>query len=149
MKKCLIALIVMTFVTPVFAHEDRPPLVAEAHARVAEFLQLTPGQIEDWDALIATHREEEGPAREAIRQLEAELRDLMDTDEPDPVGVGEIVIEIAGLRAEIDEIHRVYLEGFATLLDDEQSGRLGFIRRAERAQPLIPAFRVFELIPRH
>ena len=36
----------------------------------------------------------------------------------------------------------------AHLLDDEQFGRLGFIARADKVQPIIPAFKLFELIPR-
>jgi len=34
------------------------------------------------------------------------------------------------------------------LLDEDQMGRLVFINRADKVQPIIPAFKLFELIRR-
>ena len=34
------------------------------------------------------------------------------------------------------------------LLDESQARRLGFIARADDVQPIIPGFKLFELIPR-
>ena len=51
------------------------------------------------------------------------------------------------LREGIGEAHMTYVRGFEALLALEQKGRLGALRRAERLQPLFPAFRVFGLLP--
>jgi len=152
MKKVLIVLFALAIVSPVLAQEDPPdgppPIVVAAHNQVVEFLELTPEQVETWNEMYIIHREGEQLARDEIRILEADLKDLMDAGDPDPAAVGELVLQIAALRAEVGEIHRVYHEDFMTLLDEDQARRLGFINRADRVQPIIPAFKLFELIPK-
>ena len=150
MKKVLIVLFALAVVSPVFAQEDPPdgppPIVVAAHNQVVEFLELTPEQVEAWNEMYIIHREGEQLVREDIRILEAELKDLMDAGDPDPATVGELVLQIAALRAEVREIHRIYHEDFMALLNEDQARRLGFINRADRVQPIIPAFKLFELI---
>lgn len=152
MKKVLIVLFALAIVSPVLAQEDPsggpPPIAVAAHHQVVEFLELTPEQVEAWNEMYLIHREGEQVTREEIRILEAELMDLMDAGDPDPAAVGELVLQIADLRAQVREIHTIYHEGFLALLDDDQTGRLRFIARADRVQLIIPAFKLFELIPR-
>lgn len=152
MKKVLIVLFALAIVSPVLAQEDPsdgpPPIAVAAHHQVVEFLEMTPDQVEAWNEMNLIHREGEQVIREEIRILEAELKDLMDAGDPDPAAVGELVLQIADLRAEVGEIHVTYHEGFVALLDDDQTGRLHFIARADRVQLIIPAFKLFELIPR-
>lgn len=152
MKKVLIVLFALAVVSPVFAQEDPadgpPPIVVAAHNQIVEFLQLTPDQVTAWDEMVLIHRDAEQLVREEIRILEAELRDLMDAGDPDPAAIGDLVLQIADLRAEVGEIHLIYHEDFMLLLDEDQTRRLEFIARADRVQPIIPAFRLFELIPK-
>jgi Spy/CpxP family protein refolding chaperone len=153
MKKVLIVLFALAVVSPVLAQdtppEGPPPGVVAAHNQVVRFLELTEDQVTAWDEMILIHRDAEQPIREEMRILEGELKDLIDAGDADPTAVGEIVIEIAGLRASLGEIQMTYHEDFTALLDEDQMGRLGFIARADRVQPIIPAFKLFELIPRH
>ena len=151
MKNALIILFVLAAVCPVLAQdvpEGPPPAVIAAHNQVVAFLQLTEEQVASWDEIYMIHREAELPVKEDMRQLEAELFELVNAEDPDPTVVGELVLEIADLREVLREIHLIYHEGFMLLLEEEQAGRLGFIARADKVQPVIPAFKLFELIPR-
>ncbi len=150
MKKVLIVLFALAVVSPVLAQEGPPegppPIAVAAHHQVVEFLNLTPDQVTAWDEMYIIHRDAEQPVKEDMRFLEAELREMIDAGDPDPATVGDLVLQIADLRAELGEIHMMYHEDFMALLDENQTRRLGFIARADRVQPIIPAFKLFELI---
>jgi len=73
---------------------------------------------------------------------------MIDSGDADPTAVGELVIQIADFRAALGEIQMTYHEDFVALLDEDQMGRLVFINRADKVQPIIPAFKLFELIRR-
>lgn len=151
MKKTLIVLIALAVVAPVFAQdspEGPPPIAIAAHNHVIAFLDLSEVQVAAWDEINLIHRDAEEPIKEEIRILEGEIKALIEAGDPDATVVGELVLEIAELKSDLHEIHTIYHEGFVALLDEDQAQRLGFIARADRAQKFIPAFRLFELIPR-
>jgi len=153
MKRALIALIAVALVTPVLAQDDLqpeqpPPGVVAAHNQVVRFLELSEDQIAAWDVLYQTHLDEERPLREIAAEIEAELEDLFSTPDPDPEAVGALVLERRAVGEELHQVHMIYHEGFVALLDEEQAQRLGFIKRADDVQRFIPAFKLFELIPR-
>jgi len=152
MKKVLIVLFALAVVSPVLAQEGPPegppPIAVAAHNQVAHFLQLTEDQVAAWDEMYILHRDAEQPVKEEMRILEVELKEIIEAGDADPETVGDLVLQIADLRAELGEIHRIYHEDFIALLDEDQARRLGFINRADKAQKIIPAFKLFELIRR-
>ena len=152
MKKVLIILFALAVVSPVLAQEGPPegppPIAIAAHNQVIAFLDLDENQIAAWDEMYLIHRDAEQPVKEEMRVLEAELKEMIDAGDADPAAVGDLVLQIAELRAELHQIHMIYHEDFMTLLDEDQGRRLGFIARADRVQPIIPAFKLFELIRR-
>ena len=149
MKKMLIAAIALCVVAPLAAQEmEPPPIVEAAHNRVAGFLQLTDEQISDWDVLYQIHRDAEQPLKDDIAAVQAEIEALFEAGEPDPAALGELMIERRYLGEALLEVHIVYHEAFVALLDESQVRRLRFIARADDVQKIIPAFKLFELIPR-
>ncbi len=152
MKKVLIVLFALAVVSPVFAQdnppEGPPPIAVAAHNQVIAFLDLGEDQVSAWDEIYRIHRDAEQPVKEELRILEAELKEMIDAGDPDPATVGDLVLQIADLKYELGEIHVIYHEDFMALLDEDQTRRLGFIARADRVQPIIPAFKLFELIRR-
>jgi hypothetical protein len=46
------------------------------------------------------------------------------------------------------QVHVVYHGDFVLILDDAQVLKLRFVARADDIQKIIPAFKLFELIPR-
>jgi hypothetical protein len=149
MKKCLIAVLALCVVAPLAAQEMEPPPIAEAaHNRVAGFLQLTEDQIADWDVIYRTHRDAEQPLKAEIEAVQGEIDALFEAGDPDPAALGELMIERRQLGEALVEVHLIYHEAFLALLDDGQARRLRFIARADDVQNIIPAFKLFELIPR-
>lgn len=160
MKHSLITGVLLTAVAlaaPLLAQEiptssdpENPGCVADhAQTRVAAFLQLTPEQLADWDLLIEDRELAAEPLRAAMAQVQQDIDDLLSSPDPDPTEVGDLVIARHDLGAQLAEVQRTYVEGFVDLLDEDQQHQYHFIRHAERAQPLIPAFRVMDLLPPH
>jgi len=136
-------------VSPLIAQEmEPPPIVEAAHNGVCAFLQLTDEQIAAWDVIYQIHREAEQPLKEEAAAVQAEIDALFEAGDPDPVTLGELVIERLTLGEALFDVHLVYHEDFVALLDETQMRRLKFIARADDVQKVIPAFKLFELIPR-
>jgi hypothetical protein len=148
MKKILMVLIALAFVTPVFAQEEPPPIVEASHNAVVAFLKLSPEQVEAWHVIYQIHREKEQPLQAMIADIQTQIEDLLAAGEPDATAVGELFILRRQYTEELVEVHLVYHEDFVLLLDDGQTRRLRFIARADDVQKIIPAFKLFELIPR-
>ena len=151
MKKLLIALFVLALAGPVLAEEapaEPPPIVEASHNAVVAFLKLTEEQVAAWDEMYWEHREAEKPVKEAIAVVQEVLDGLFEEDPLDPVAIGNKVIERRELGDRLIEIHVVYHEGFVALLDETQTRKLRIIARADDLQKFIPAFKLFELIPK-
>jgi len=160
MKRALAISAVLLAVTTLAAAQTPPPpqppgepghpgdLIA-ARSVVADFLELTDDQIAAWDALIDQREQAAQPIRQALAAVQQQIDDLLSGDDPDPFQVGTLVIERYDLGEQLADIQRAYVDGFEALLDEEQLGRYRFLRRAERAEPLFPAFRAVDLLPPH
>lgn len=151
-----IAVAALAAAPPATAQAPPDPPAAEdvcqpgaAQQRIAEFLNLSDDQITAWNTLIDEREIAAAPVRDAIAAVQRQIEDLLDGNDPDPFEVGDLVIERHDLGHQLADIERTYVEGFETLLDDDQLGRYRFIRRAERAEPLFPAFRLLRLLPPH
>lgn len=145
MKKLLIGLAALALVSPVAA-QDTPPAVDLAQDRVARFLELDDAQVQQWDDLLAARADAVDPLRQDLEATLQELSDLLGSDSPDPTRVGELTIIAHDLRQDLGQAHADYAQGFEQMLDVEQAERLGFVRRAERVQPVIPSFQVMGLV---
>ena len=149
MKKIPIAVLVLCVVMPLAAGETEPPPIVEAaHNQVARFLQLSDEQIASWDLIYRIHRDAEQPLQEALRALQEEIDALFESGAPDPAELGALMIERHALAEALHDVHVVYHEDFVALLDEAQARRLGFIARADEVQKIIPAFKLYELVPR-
>ena len=148
MRKILIALIAVALVTPVFAQEGPPPIVEASHNAVVTVLKLTPEQVEAWHVIYQIHREQEKQLQQAIADVQAEIDKLFAAGEPDPAVIGALFITRRDLGEQLLDVHLVYHEDFVLLLDENQTRKLRFMARADDAQKFIPAFKLFELIPR-
>ncbi len=124
-------------------------LPGAAQQVIAEFLNLTDDQIAAWEMLIDEREQAAGPLRDAIAAVQQQLDDLLAGDDPDPLAVGDLVIQRHDLGEQLADVHRAYVAGFEGLLDAAQLAQYRFIQRAERAEPLFPAFRMLGLLPPH
>jgi len=148
MKRLMIALVAVALVTPVFAQEEPPPIVEASHNAVVRFLQLTPEQVEDWHVIYQIHRNLEQPRQQEIAEVQAAIDEAFEAGEPDQAEIGALFIQRRALTEELVQVHLDYHQDFVLILDDAQARRLRFIARADDVQKIIPAFKLFELIPR-
>lgn len=150
MKKLLLTMVALGVVAPVPGQEmGPPPIVEAAHNRVAAFLNLEADQIAAWDAVYRIHRDAEQPIEDEIEAVLAEIDALFGMEDPDPAEVGALAIRRNELGEALFELHRLYHDDFVALLDETQTRRLKLIARADDVQAVIPAFKLFELIPPH
>ena len=146
MRRTLVAALALAVALPLAAQEAAPG-PQRSKTMIVNFLDLSTEQVEAWDEAFQWHREAEQPIQEAVAEVQAELDELFASEDPDAEDIGELVLERRQLGEELLEVHRLYVEEFVALLDEDQTQRYGFIRRAEQAQPLIPAFRLAQLLP--
>lgn len=147
MKRALgIALALVFLAFPLWAQENQELPFPHAREAVARFLELTPEQVTQWEALLSTLRNTVAPLQEQLRNLEGQLAELLKQENPDPAAVGALVLQLKEVREGIGQAHREYVNGFEAMLNREQTARLHFIRQAERVQPLIPAFKAVQLV---
>jgi len=70
-------------------------------ARLKRFLALTDTQVNDIGALLRKHREAAFPLRQDLRARNHELQNALDTAEPNPNTVGQLVIARNGLSKQL------------------------------------------------
>ncbi len=145
MRKALLSVIVVLLALPALAQQNAVP--GDPKGEVAQFLALTPDQLAHWDALIATREQTIPPLRDQLKALEDQLKALLAQPSPDPAAVGALVIQAAPIKAQIEAAKDAYVDGFEAMLSTDQLARLNFMRRAAKAAPLIPAFRLAGLLP--
>jgi len=147
MKKVIGIAAILALALPVMAQQG-PPVAEPAHQIVVKVLNLTPEQTAQWDALLATRQATVTPLREDLADVLDQLKTLFEDPNPDPTAVGNLTIQAHDLRVQIREANQAYLDGFQALLDEEQAAKLAFLRRADKARPVLPAFKRFGLVPR-
>ena len=173
MKKIQIAALLMTLALPAAAYAAPAPpgpgqglsgadapddllqlaiakgaLSDHAKEAIIEYLELSDEQIDAWDALIEDTTAISGPMRDRVQEINDELETLFGSDDPEPDLVGHLVIERHGLLEELLLIHRDYVDSFEHgILTVDQHRKYHLVRAAARVQPLIPAFRLYALIP--
>ena len=153
MKRLVLSVMMLALAAPLAAQDKPPqtepgPVMNGARHLVVEFLDLDADQTAAWEILWADHRAAEEPLEQQIASVQAMIDDLFASGNPDPTELGLLMIDRRDLGEALIDVHVIYVEGFESLLDDEQAGRLREIRIAERIQGFIPAFKVFELVRR-
>jgi hypothetical protein len=147
MTRNLVVGVVLMVVAAIPAVAQDRPIVDKGQAVVAQSLGLDAGQVSKWDELLATRETVVKGFAEQVKGLEESLKTELAKVTPDAVVVGNLVIEIKGLRGQIGVAEKAYLDGFETMLTTEQAAKLVAVRRAARVEPLLPAFRLLGLIP--
>jgi len=84
------------------------------------YLDLSDEQIEAAQGILEVARAEIEPLREEGRTNREELHALLETENPDPTTVGELMIAGRDLRHEIRDVLEGYVAEFEALLTPEQ-----------------------------
>ncbi len=143
-KLLLVALcLAFIFSGTVFAGEpfdNAPP------ARVLKAaLNLSDEQTTALRELIETRVSDVKAIEEQINELQSQLEELLQTEEPDPAEVGGLVLDIHTLKQEIRQGHEDYQQSFRDLLTAMQLDRLEHINLlalADRAAEILHKLRL-------
>lgn len=103
---------------------DAPPV-----AILKSILNLTEDQIAEIGGLIETRAEVVGPITEQIHQLQRQLEEEVNSDAPDPLEVGDLVLEVRMLRHEISQHQENFRMAFELLLTPSQREQIAHIHR--------------------
>ncbi|HLF84278.1 MAG TPA: periplasmic heavy metal sensor [Blastocatellia bacterium] len=88
--------------------------------RLKRFLALTDTQVNDIGALLRKHREAAFPLRQDLRARNHQLQNALDTAEPNPNTVGQLVIARNGLNKELRALNVKLRSDIAAVLTPEQ-----------------------------
>ncbi len=102
-------------------------------------LDLSEEQFAELEMLLEAHREATKPLHEEIRALEKELRTELNAGTAGATEIGQIVIDVHGLRGQVHDAQQALQDSFRALLTDAQlaaleelSNRRGRGRRGSR-----------------
>ena len=106
---------------------------------VAQFLQLRPGQAQEFGQLLQARQAAVVPLFQGIQQRVQQLDALLNSG-GSPAGVGILVIQIHTLQQQARQLQQDFLSKLMNLLEPEQQQRLEAVRIAGQLQPILPAF---------
>jgi len=89
-------------------------------ARLKRFLALTDTQFTDVSALVKKHRQAGFPLRQDVRARNQELQKALETPEPNPNAVGQLVIARRGLNKQLRALNVKLRSDIAAVLTPEQ-----------------------------
>jgi hypothetical protein len=118
---------------PTSAQETSPLQV------VAEFLQLSSGQVSELEQLLQARQTTLVPLFQTAQALTQQLAVLLNSGGK-PAQVGVLVIQIHGLQQQIAQAQQAFLAQFTAILDAEQLQKLQAVQIAAQLQPILPAF---------
>jgi Spy/CpxP family protein refolding chaperone len=103
-------------------------------ARLKRLLSLTDTQVNDIGALLKKHREAAFPLRQDLRARNHELQNALDTAEPNPNGVGQLVIVRHGLTKQLRALNVKLQSDIAAGLTPEQKQKFEQLKARRNAR---------------
>jgi len=103
-------------------------------ARLKRLLALNETQVKDIGVLLKAHREAVFPLRQDLRVRNHELQNALDTAQPDPNTVGQLVIARNGLIKQLRGLKIKLQSDIAALLTPEQRQKFEQIRARRGAR---------------
>jgi hypothetical protein len=106
---------------------------------VAQFLQLTPGQVTELGQLLQVRQAKLVPLFQTAQALMQQLGNLLNSG-GNPAQVGAVVIQIHTLQQQMAQAQQAFLTQFIAILSAEQLQKLQAVQVAAQLQPILPAF---------
>lgn len=111
------------------------PFAGHRWEALVEVLELSPEQQAQAQALREDLRATAEPLIEELRTARDDLRDLLESEAPDPTTVGEMVLSAHALRQELRAAHQAHIDELAALLTPEQLERFETLQAAREHFP--------------
>jgi Spy/CpxP family protein refolding chaperone len=143
-KTCLIAAILLTTLHSALAQEPRelPPPIAVA----SNFLSLSDSQTQALIAMIQTRDAAIRPIAEQIQTNQKALAAMIESANPDPAAVGQLLISIHSGEKQVAAAAQSAAAAFAETLTPEQQQRMQLLGVAAQVAPVLPAFKALGLL---
>jgi len=112
---------------------------------IVQFLQLTPGQTDEFAQLLQTRQTVVAPLLAQIQQLLQQLQSLLASG-ASPAAIGTVVIQINALEQQVAQHQQAFLAAFAGLLNQNQQQQFQLVQIAAQLQPVLPAFAALSVL---
>jgi hypothetical protein len=106
---------------------------------VAQFLQLSPGQLSELEQLLQARQTAFVPLFQTAQALIQQLGNQLNSG-GNPAQVGVLVIQIHALQQQMAQAQQSFLSQFVATLNADQQQRLQAVQIAAQLQPILPAF---------
>jgi|SRR5579864_158538 Spy/CpxP family protein refolding chaperone len=145
MKQTFITLVIA--VCPLLSgFADEAPQPPPAPAIVTQFLGFSDTQAAQFQQLLQSLQAAVGGLQQQIGPKQQALESLLNTAQPDPATVGELLLEIHALQQQIGQALESYHEGFLALLTSDQKQKTQAVVQAVQLLPAVKAFAEVRLI---
>jgi LTXXQ motif family protein len=143
MTKALVLIGMLALLSPLAAAaQEYPPPV---HA-VAEILQLTPTQLEDFVQFLGVREQTLRPLAEEAQRHEEAIGKLAQSEDADPAAIGRLIIELRKIRQQMVQASGQARQQFELVLQPDQLEKLHGLREAAKVEPAVMVFRATGLI---
>lgn len=113
-------------------------------AVVAQFLALTPEQVQALGQFLQQREQALAPIEQQIAAREQQIAQLL-ANGGDPALIGQLVIEVHQLQGAAQAVQAQFLASFRSALTDPQRHRWAQAQMAAQLQPVVPAFQALRL----
>jgi hypothetical protein len=111
-----------------------------------KFLVLDEFQVEDIISIFEDRKESMAAIHAQLGAIERELLGLLQVDKPDVIAVGQHVIDLHNLKAEIRLQALTLADSIEVLLTESQKKKLAIARSAAALQPVVGALKQLGLL---
>ena len=115
-------------------------------AVIAHVLDLSNDQITAWSEILHAREAALQPIAQQAQARQQAIAQALGGGNPDPLAVGNALIELSRLQAEVAAVNAESATKFEHLLTPDQSQRLEGIRGAAQVCPIVPALQAAGLI---
>jgi predicted nucleotide-binding protein (sugar kinase/HSP70/actin superfamily) len=106
---------------------------------VAEFLQLSTGQVTELEQLLQARQATLVPLFQTAQALIQQVGNLLNSG-ANPAQIGAVVIQIHALQQQTAQTQQAFLTQFMAILDAQQLQKLQAVQVAVQLQPILSAF---------
>ena len=141
MFKRLMMIAVALSLPVALAAQEPPPI-----AVVANVLSLSEEQVHALGDFLQARGEAVRAAMEELQRHQQALAQLLQSPNPDPTTIGQLILEMRALQAQSQKVLDDANKALGQLLNDEQRTRLEQLRGAAGACQVVPAFKAVGLL---
>lgn len=145
-KVCFTTVSLLLILHSPLARAQEPGGLPQPVVVVASVLQLTEAQVGDLITMVQDREAAIRPIAESLQANHTALAKVLDAATPDPVMVGQLVIDIHNGEKHVGEIAQAAAATFANTLTSEQQERMQHVIQASQIAPAVPAFKALGLI---